>query len=88
MTPASPDAFSDISQRFLAHQKARLEYERTRGVVEGHLEPSFGFMKLGEIRRADVQRYVTQRSGVVSAGTVGRELKILKRFFSLVLNGN
>ena len=65
-----------------------MEYERTRGVVEGHLEPSFGFMKLGEIRRADVQRYVTHRSGVVSAGTVGRELKILKRFFSLVLNGN
>ena len=82
--PPSAETFSGISRRYLLHQKARLvAYERTRGVVEGKLETFFGSMKVSEIRRGDVQRYITQRSGEVSAGTVARELNILKRFFHL-----
>ncbi len=84
--PPSPEAFQVISKRYLNHQKARLTsaaYERTRGVVEGKLKDFFGTMKISEIRRGDVQRYITKRCGDVTAGTVARELNILKRLFSL-----
>ena len=40
-------------------------------------------MKIGDMRRADVQRYVTARCGGVSAGSVAREMNILKRLFTL-----
>ena len=84
IAPPSAETFSGIARRYLLHQKARLvAYERTRGVVEGKLATFFGSMKVSEIRRGDVQRYITQRSGEVSAGSVAREMNILKRFFSL-----
>ena len=86
MAPPSPETLTGIAARYLKHQKARLTtaaYERTRGVVENQLKLFFGSMKAGKIRRADVQRYVTNRCGEVSPGTVAREMNILKRFFSL-----
>lgn len=86
IAPPSPEAFPSVAARYLKHQKVRLTcagYERTRNVVEGHLTTFFGQTKIGEIRRADVQRFVTHRGGEVSAGTVARELNILKRLFTL-----
>ena len=86
VAPPSPEAFGSVVARYLKHQKARLTgagYERTRGVAEGNLTAFFGVLKIGDIRRADVQRYVTHRSGEVSPGTVVRELNILKRLFTL-----
>lgn len=83
-TPPSPETFSAVATRYLKHQKARLAaYERTRGVVEGHLNPFFGSMRIGDVRRGDVQRYVTNRSGHVSPGSIAREMNVLKRLFSL-----
>lgn len=84
--PPSVETFAGIAPRYLKHQSARLTaaaYERTRGVVEGNLVAFFGPMKAGDIRRGDIQRYITLRSGDVSAGTIAREMNILKRFFSL-----
>jgi integrase len=49
------------------------------------LKAFFGSVKISDIRRADVQRYITLRSGLVSAGSVSREMNVLKRFFSLCL---
>jgi integrase len=84
--PPSAETFSGISKRYLQHQKARLTraaYERTRGVVEGNLEKFFGVTKVSDIRRGDIQKFITLRSGEVAPGTVSREMNILKRFFSL-----
>src|SRR5581483_10889014 len=81
IAPPSPEAFSSVAARYLKHQEARLTpaaYERTRGVVEGNLKTFFGTMKVSEIRKGDVQKYITNRSGQVSAGTVAREMNILK----------
>jgi integrase len=86
VAPPSPEVFRSVAARYLRHQKARLTvsgYERTRNVTEGQLDEFFGPSKIGDIRRTDVQRFVTDRCGDVSPGTVARELNILKRLFSL-----
>lgn len=85
--PPGEETFSDIAQRFLIHQKARLTekaYEREKGIVEGHLIPFFA-CKLSAVRRVDIQRYVTKRSGVVSAHSVQKELNILKHLLRLAV---
>jgi integrase len=86
IVPPGPETFSGVEARYLAHQKVRLTpaaYERTRGIMECHLKAFFASAKISDIRRSDVQRYITHRSGQVSAGTVAREMNVLKRFFSL-----
>lgn len=86
VAPPSAETFAGIAARYLTHQKNRITpaaYERTRGVVENNLKPLFGVMKISDIRRVDVHRYITERSGVVSAGSVAREMNILKKLFSL-----
>src|ERR1039458_6312535 len=40
-TPPAEDTFLELMPKYLAHQRARLTsaaYERTRGIVEGHLK--------------------------------------------------
>jgi integrase len=86
--PPGKETFAEIMPRYLQHQKARLTphaYERTRGVVEGHLKSAFGSVKLANIRRADVQRYATERSSMVTPGSVVKELNILKHLFHLAM---
>jgi integrase len=54
--------------------------------METHLKPFFGDnTKLANIRRADVQRYVTERSGGVSAASVTKELNVLKHLMALAV---
>src|ERR1039458_5708563 len=88
-TPPSAESFGSVSGRFLGHQKARLTpraYEREHGVLRAHLEPFFGVStKLAAIRRTDVQRYVTQRSGEVSPASIVKELNTLKHLMSLAV---
>jgi integrase len=87
-TPPGKETFAEITQRYLNHQKARLTpraYERTRGVMEGHLKDAFGSLKLADIRRADVQRYITERAAKVSAGSVTKELNVLKHLLGLAV---
>jgi integrase len=82
------ETFTEIIKRYLHHQKARLTpraYERSRGIVEGHLKSVFGMMALASIRRADVQRYITERTAKVSAGTVTKELNTLKHLLGLAV---
>jgi integrase len=85
--PPGEETFSDVSARYLTHQKARLSlkaYDRTRGVVEGSLSTAFAG-KLATIRRMDVQAYVTRRLGEVSPGSVIRELGILKHLLNFAV---
>jgi integrase len=79
-TAATKDSFASILPRYLKHQKPRLtqrSYERTEGIVK-KLRTVFGEVPLGGIRRADIEQYVTDRSGEVQAGSVLKELNVLK----------
>ncbi len=50
-----------------------------RGAVDGHLRLAFGEMRLGAIRRADVERFlVEQRETGYAVATVNQRLTILK----------
>jgi integrase len=86
--PPCKESFAEIIKRYLVHQKARLTpkaYERTHGVVEGHLKAFFGVLKLANIRRVDVQKYITQRIAAVGPASVVKELNILKHLLNLAM---
>ncbi|MGA8529989.1 MAG: tyrosine-type recombinase/integrase, partial [Acidobacteriaceae bacterium] len=94
----SRDSFATFADEFLQHQKRRIanysakghitraEYERQRGIVEQHLKPFFGEVRLAAIRKADVLRYVNQRMGMVSDGTIIKERNVLRRMFNIALD--
>ncbi len=80
------ETFSDVADKFLAYQQARLKsdagYERERGIVCYHLKPYFAG-KLADVTPAQASDYVTARLGKVSAGSVRKELVTLKHLFRL-----
>jgi integrase len=83
--PPGEESFTDVAKRFLAYQQARLTpkaYQREAGIVEAHLRPLFPG-KLADIRRSDVQHYITARSGKVSSQSVVKELNVLKHLLRL-----
>jgi integrase len=85
--PPGEETFAAVAKRFLSHQKARLTdkaYEREQGIVNEHLVPFFP-VPLASIRRVEIQRYVTKRSGDVSAHSVQKELNILKHLLRLAV---
>lgn len=85
--PPGKETVSDVSARFLTHQKARLTakaYTREKGVVNEHLCPFFSG-PIAAIRRVDVQRYISKRSAEVSAHSVQKELNILKHLLRLAV---
>jgi integrase len=87
--PPSDESMGVVSKRFLKHQKARLTpaaYVREEGILEKHLKPFFGEnTRLANIRRVDVQRFVTERSGEVSPASVVKELNVLKHLLALAV---
>jgi integrase len=86
--PPTDETLSAASTRFLRHQKARLTpaaYKREVGIIASHLQPFFGTVKLADIRRGDVQRYITHRSGEVSPGSIVKEVNVLKHLLSLAV---
>jgi integrase len=60
-------------------------YTRESGIMEAHLKPFFGAGKVADIRRVDVQKYITHRSGDVSAASVVKELNVLKHLLGLAV---
>lgn len=86
--PPTRETFTVVVARYLHHQKARLTsraYARTKGIVETHLKAAFGSLRLSDIRRADVQKYITERTAEVAPGSVTKELNTLKHFLGLAL---
>lgn len=87
--PPGEETLSEVIPRYLKYQKVRLTagaYERDRGIAETHLKAAFGPMRLSNIRRANVQHYITKRSGEVSASSVVKELNVLKHMFNLAID--
>ena len=83
--PPTDDTLSEIFPQFLAYQKRQVtpeSYNRIDGIIENHLEPAFGKIKLRDIRRGDVQRYVTRRMADVAPGSVTKELNTLKHLLN------
>jgi integrase len=81
-------SFASLLPRYLKHQKPRLSqrsYERTSGIVENQLRPVFGAMPMASIRRAEIQEYVTDRAAEVSAGSVTKELNVLKHLLGMAV---
>lgn len=87
--PPSVESLEVVSKRFLKHQKARLTpaaYIREDGILEAHIRPFFGDKtKLADIRRSDVQKYITHRSGDVSPASITKELNVLKHLMALAV---
>ena len=86
--PPTKETFAALIPRYFQFQKPRLSqrsYERTCGIVENHLHPVFTAMKLADIRRADIQQYITERAGEVSPASVTKELNCLKHLLGLAV---
>jgi integrase len=92
------DTFTSFADVFLDYQKRRIssvvvrgkvskvEYERQRGIVEGHLKPFFGQVRLAAIRRKDVAEYIDGRTGdKMGDGTIIKEVNVLKRLFNVAI---
>ena len=95
----SEAAFSTFADEFLNYQERRIaskvakgklskaEYARQKGIVETHLKPFFGKMRLATIRRKDVAAYINSRMGEVGDGTIIKEVNTLKRLFNIAVEG-
>lgn len=59
-------------------------YIREKGILEDHLQPAFP-ASVASIRRGDIQRYITKRTGVVSAYSVQKELNCLKHLLRMAV---
>jgi len=93
----SRESFSVFADEFLKYQNRRIssrvvkgklsqvEYDRQAGIVEGHLKPFFGTMKLASVRRKDVAAYINSRMGEVGDGTIIKEVNTLKRLFNVAI---
>ena len=85
------DEFLDIQKNKITAQVVRgklskAEYVRQQGIVEQHLKPRFKSMKLAALRKADVIRYIHDRTGQVSDATVIKEVNVLKRMLHLAMD--
>lgn len=91
------ETFADFAKVFLDHQERRIssrvirgklsrtEYDRQKGIVEKHLKPFFGQIRLAAIRRKNVASYINSRMGEVSDATIIKETNVLKRLFNIAV---
>src|SRR5262249_17738162 len=85
--PPGKDTFGEVAERYLKYQKARLTpkaYDREEGILRIHLAP-FNSLQLAAIRKADIQRYVTEAVAKRSSGSIRKELIVLKHLFTLAV---
>lgn len=58
------------------------EERRSRSILDQHILPHFGDIKVGKIRTEDIDRWQSERMGNVSAGTVRKEMMRLKHLLN------
>jgi integrase len=86
-TPPSNDTFAEVAERFIAHQRSRLTEAalvRDEGIVRGHLIPAFP-IKMSELRRVNIQRYIAARTGKVSPDSIIKEFNTLKHMMRVAM---
>ncbi|MGB8028148.1 MAG: tyrosine-type recombinase/integrase [Terracidiphilus sp.] len=93
----SKNSFAEFADVFVKHQERRIaprvakgkisqaEYTRQKGIVEKHLKPFFGSMKLALIRKKNVSDYIDSRVGKVGDGTIIKEIGTLKHLFGVAV---
>lgn len=74
-----------ISARVVKGKLSQSEFNRQKGIIEGHLIPFYGSKKLASVRRKDVAEYIDMRTGVAGDGTIIKEVNVLKRMFSVAI---
>jgi integrase len=94
----SEDSFTEFAAEFVKYQERRIapqvvrgkishaEYVRQKGIVETKLIPYFGKMKLAAVRKADVMKYIHDRTGQVADATIIKEVNVLKKLFNVALD--
>ena len=85
--PPGKETFGEIAERYLKYQRARLapkSYEREESIARVRMREFYN-MPLASFRKADIQRYVTERAAKASAYTVQKELVLLKHLFALAV---
>lgn len=94
----SKDSFEVFANEFLKIQERRIssrvvrgkisqaEFVRQQGIVKTKLIPFFGSMKLAAVRKADVVKYINDRTGEVSDGSIIKEINTLKKLFNTALD--
>jgi hypothetical protein len=75
-----------ISSRVARGKISQAEYIRQKGIVETKLIPFFGSMKLVAVRKADVAKYIHDRTGEVSDGKIIKEVNARKKQFNVALD--
>lgn len=76
-----------ISPRVVKGKLSQTEYNRQKGIIESHLKPFFGKeTRLASIRRADVVKYIHQRTGQVSDASVIKEVNVLKHMLNVAID--
>jgi site-specific recombinase XerD len=85
-TEPTKDTFSDVVPKYLDYQRARVaagSYGCAKGILQRHLEPHFGSMRLQQIKKRHIEDYVTlRRNGEASPASVTKELHTLKHLLS------
>jgi integrase len=85
------DEYLDLIKRSISShvERGRMsqgEYIRQHSAIKTKLRPFFGPMRLALIRRSDVIRYIHSRTGRVAAGTLTKEMGVLRRMLSVALD--
>ncbi len=87
-TPPAEDTMAEFAKRYLSHQEARLTpkaYERTKGIVNGHITPALGDLRVADVRKRHIIDYVTARSSEVAAASVAKEVHVLTHMFAVAV---
>lgn len=58
------------------------EERRARSILDQHILPRFGDFRLGKVRTEEIDRWQSERTGKVSAGTVRKEMMRLKHLLN------
>ncbi|HEY7184170.1 MAG TPA: tyrosine-type recombinase/integrase [Blastocatellia bacterium] len=85
--PPGAETFKEVADRYLKHQKARLapsSYAREEMIRRLYLT-RFDSLKISAIRKADLERYLTDRAAATSAVSVRKELVVLTHLFRLAV---
>jgi integrase len=89
--PPTEETFTQVAKRYLGYQEKRRkagaiseqELVRQQGIMEKHLLPFFGPLKIANIRRSKLNAYIESRTGQAAAGTIIKEANVLKHLFAL-----